>query len=117
MDKVDESMLEEWVVLLWFLWKERNAHMFNGVKLEESEIASRAHFLLEDYKKHQEPEEMPLAQLAQTRWRRPPLGHHSIATDAAVFPEGGAGLGVIVRDSDGSFILAAAKRIRGRLGT
>ncbi|CAL1380809.1 unnamed protein product [Linum trigynum] len=40
MTAVDGGTFEEWCSLLWTLWKERNAQLFNGQKMPEEEIVT-----------------------------------------------------------------------------
>ncbi|CAL1399582.1 unnamed protein product [Linum trigynum] len=48
---------ESWAMVLWAIWKEKNAHLFNGPKWPEDEILQRALSILDDYRKNQGPEE------------------------------------------------------------
>ncbi|CAL1368219.1 unnamed protein product [Linum trigynum] len=101
----------DWSVLLWFLWKERNAHLFNGAKLAEEEIVVRAQAYLDDYRQYQETlENSPGPVMAKT-WQRPATGKIKVNVDAGVV-DGGLGLGVVIRDDRGRFVLAAAKKVR-----
>ncbi|CAL1410544.1 unnamed protein product [Linum trigynum] len=109
---VPVSELEEWIVLLWALWRERNAHLFNGKKMEECDIGPRAQLYLEEYRYQQEERfHSPTPQVNQT-WARPPAGRVKLNTDVGL-DYTGAGLGVVARDHNGAFILAAVKRIKG----
>ncbi|CAL1397370.1 unnamed protein product [Linum trigynum] len=110
----DEASLESWCVLLWYLWKERNAHMFNGAKLPEEEIPVRTKYFLMDYKQHQHREEVIPTPVVRNGWRKPTMGRWSVCTDAGVLPTGDTGLGVVIRDADAKFKYAAAKNIAGK---
>ncbi|CAL1401347.1 unnamed protein product [Linum trigynum] len=114
LDQRNVNEVEEWCALLWYLWKERNAHLFNGAKLPEEEISMRAKLLLEDYKQNQQRKKEHSPQPVRQGWRKPADGETSVFTDAGILADGGAGLGVVIRDSEGRFIMAAAKRILGR---
>ncbi|CAL1402837.1 unnamed protein product [Linum trigynum] len=89
---------EEWSVLMWYLWKERNAHCFNGSKMEETIIVSHASCFLHEYKDHQQRGESIHQDNLQVKWQQPRLGWVKVNTDAGVLQGGGAGLGVVARD-------------------
>ncbi|CAL1404049.1 unnamed protein product [Linum trigynum] len=110
MEEFEGEVLEKWSVLLWFLWKERNAHMFNRSKLDEGEIVARSQAYLEEYKQHQVREQV-VATPSVKHWKKPDFGKVKINTDAGLLENGGIGLGVVIRDAEGNFILAAAKKI------
>ncbi|CAL1382865.1 unnamed protein product [Linum trigynum] len=114
LEKGEVEKFEGWCVLLWYLWKERNAHLFNGAKLLEEEIVVRAKYLLEDYKIHQGRQKEQLAIQERQVWKRPNQGRVSVCTDAGILGDEGAGLGVVIRDSSGRFCLAATKRVPGK---
>ncbi|CAL1361525.1 unnamed protein product [Linum trigynum] len=63
---------EKWLVLMWFLWKKRNAQVHNGQKMEENQIAVRAESFLKDYQDHQDYENNMEAIAHATMWSRPP---------------------------------------------
>ncbi|CAL1368523.1 unnamed protein product [Linum trigynum] len=44
-----QSEVESWALLLWALWNERNAQLFNKKKWSESKIVTCAQALLEEY--------------------------------------------------------------------
>ncbi|CAL1360438.1 unnamed protein product [Linum trigynum] len=68
--------LEAWCIVLWFLWKERNCHLFNVQKLAEQDIIPRAEHFLADYKTVRVAVEMSLSH--DGSWRPPPPGHVKI---------------------------------------
>ncbi|CAL1369231.1 unnamed protein product [Linum trigynum] len=47
------------------------------------------------------------------RWQKLRPGRFSVTSDVAMLDGGGVGLGVVVRDNNGTFVLAAAKRMQG----
>ncbi|CAL1374304.1 unnamed protein product [Linum trigynum] len=114
MDRVDDEKLGRWSVLLWFLWKERNAQMFNGVKVPEEEITTRAWSFFDDYQRHQQlhPIQQEEKEMSEG-WKKPGLGSHKINTDVGVDEADGIRLGVVIRDSGGKFLLSATKRVHG----
>ncbi|CAL1388001.1 unnamed protein product [Linum trigynum] len=58
LDKATTTEFEDWAVLLWSLWKERNAHLFNGTKAPEEEILMRAATYADEYRQYQGDETM-----------------------------------------------------------
>ncbi|CAL1396794.1 unnamed protein product [Linum trigynum] len=113
MEKVDEETLESWSVMLWYLWKERNAQLFNGQKLAEEEIVIRAKYYLQDYKANQAKRREEPEVRVEKAWQPPLLGEYKINTDAGFGQAGGVTLGVVIRGEQGKFTLAAAKRLEG----
>ncbi|CAN1222090.1 Putative ribonuclease H protein At1g65750, partial [Linum grandiflorum] len=105
--------LAQWCMLLWFLWKERNAHLFNGFRMREDEIASSAVHYLTNYKQAQDPSSEPVITNRLMRWERPPTSVVKINTDAGIHDTQGMGAGVVIRDDAGSFCLAAVVKYRG----
>lgn len=47
------------------------------------------------------------------RWSKPPVGWIKINLDAAIFPEGFIGVGIVIRDSHGDFVRAICSHIEG----
>ncbi|CAI0449511.1 unnamed protein product [Linum tenue] len=68
MTAVDGGTFEEWCSLLWTLWKERNTQLFNGQKMPEEEIVTRASTYLATYRQQQGNE--PIARTPQLLKRR-----------------------------------------------
>ncbi|CAL1396675.1 unnamed protein product [Linum trigynum] len=113
MDLGDEDKLEKWSVLMWFLWKERNAQMFNGNNLPEDEIVMRAKYYLDDYRTHQQREHTtPLNQEPEV-WEQSGPGQFKINKDASFAEPEGMVLGAVIRGQGGDFLLAAAKKVVG----
>ncbi|CAI0383231.1 unnamed protein product [Linum tenue] len=80
--------------------------------MEEMEIVPWAEAFLDEYRLHQsEGEENHLTGDTQI-WKRPQEGRLKINTDAGIGDEG-VGLGVVVRNHMGEFVMAAAKQVRG----
>ncbi|CAL1405445.1 unnamed protein product [Linum trigynum] len=86
MSWAEDAEIEEWCTLMWALWRERNAQLFNDKKAPEDEIALRSHLWLEEYQRHQVSFENPATNVdrdQEKRWTRPNRGCTSVATDAA----------------------------------
>ncbi|CAI0405846.1 unnamed protein product [Linum tenue] len=86
-DEVELNLLESWSVLLYYIWKERNAHLFNGFKMNELEIATSAAKLLADYQLRQEKELNLQMETPRKVWTAPPTGRIKINSDAGILPE------------------------------
>ncbi|CAL1374557.1 unnamed protein product [Linum trigynum] len=109
MESADE--IGNFLVALWFIWAERNCHLWNNKKKEEWEIIDRAMQWLEEYKRHQL---IPAGgeRKKSTQWKSPPAGSFKINVDAAIFEGNGSGFGVVIRDANGECCLAGVKRTR-----
>ncbi|CAL1393397.1 unnamed protein product [Linum trigynum] len=80
--------------------------------MDEADKVPRAQSYLEEYRHQQQlPDALPVSLVSHV-WSRSPLGRVKLNTDAGIDDEG-VGLGVVVRNHDGNFILAAAKRLKG----
>ncbi|CAL1413281.1 unnamed protein product [Linum trigynum] len=116
----DLSKIQKFTLVLWLLWKERCNHKYNNQKLEESEIIPRALAWIDTYLAAQNPEEVQRrvaggagSSATQTSWIPPPRGAFKLNTDAGVFPQGGVGLGCVIRNEEGAFVGASLKKERG----
>ncbi|CAL1399266.1 unnamed protein product [Linum trigynum] len=104
-----EDQLGSLLVALWYLWDQRNCHLWNKNKLEEWEILPRASEWLHDYltkqmKSQSEPRE------EEQRWKHPTAGSVKLNVDAACFDGQGTRWGVVARDQNGQFLFGAVKR-------
>ncbi|CAL1397032.1 unnamed protein product [Linum trigynum] len=109
----DDAEVESWAVLLWFLWRERNAQLYNGYKFADDEIVMKVEYFLENYKVHQVEVDREMSAPPIRVWKKPTAGSVSICTNATILPNSGAGLGVVAHGDEGQFLLSTAKRIRG----
>ncbi|CAL1393460.1 unnamed protein product [Linum trigynum] len=81
--------------------------------MEEVEIVPRAITYLEEYRLNQLKEVHPQNSDMVETWKRPTQGRMKVNVDVdAGLDEGGVGLGVVMRDHAGSFVLAATKRMK-----
>ncbi|CAL1411208.1 unnamed protein product [Linum trigynum] len=111
MERVDDTVLEQFVVVLWMMWSERNNQLFNRKKAEEWEVVGRALSYWEEYASYHKREEQVKETEAVT-WKRPPTGWVKANVDAAVIEGQGTGLGMVLRDENGGFLRAAVRRER-----
>ncbi|CAL1384172.1 unnamed protein product [Linum trigynum] len=103
--------IEALLVVLWYIWHERNNHLWNGKKREERDIIPHALEWLSEFQSKQR-QSTYLANQRSLRWNPPNPDRLKANVDAAIFRSGGTGWGVIVRDHNGGFRLAAVKRTR-----
>ncbi|CAL1377935.1 unnamed protein product [Linum trigynum] len=106
----DEEICE-FLITIWFLWKERNNHLFNNQKLEEWEVVERAQNYLEEFRRVQGPAPPSIRHSQTYKWERPEEGLKA-NVDACILKEGGTRFGLVVRNGDGGFVMAAVSRTR-----
>ncbi|CAL1377280.1 unnamed protein product [Linum trigynum] len=112
---VSSEELTKVLITLWFLWKERNNHLFNNPKLEEWEIVAKAQNYLEEYIEQQNRRNPgPPLSRARARTRCPLERTLKLNTDATILGEEGTGYGMILRDSAGNFLMGATHRTKTR---
>ncbi|CAL1400233.1 unnamed protein product [Linum trigynum] len=107
MEKVDDELVEQLGMILWYLWNEQNNHLFNNKKMEDTaspkslggfQISTRAGSSREDGGSAY-LEEAP-AGVDQSRCRR------------CNFLRKCEGFGAVARDASGSFLGASVRRER-----
>ncbi|CAL1407620.1 unnamed protein product [Linum trigynum] len=106
MERVDDETLEKLGLILWLIWHERNNQMFNKPKAEEWAIIGKALDFWEEYKSHHSKEQETKSSKKCT-WEKPLEGWVMVNMDAAVMA--GEGTGLVVRDENGKFLLAAVR--------
>nr|XP_023899473.1 uncharacterized protein LOC112011331 [Quercus suber] len=113
---VGKELLELVVTIAWCMWYSRNKARHGTTRQSSQEIIFKARCMLESYQlahlgkpHHKEP--------ADTRWIPPDFPWYKINTDAAVFSASkSVGIGVVVRDHEGSVLAALSKRMPLPLG-
>ncbi|CAL1413739.1 unnamed protein product [Linum trigynum] len=103
--------IDKFLVSLWFIWTERNSHLWNNQKREEWEIIDRTIQWLEEYNHHQLTPTTD-GQKKITTWKPSMAGVYKINVDATVFEGNGYGFGVVIRYEFGNFCLAGVKCTR-----
>ncbi|CAL1387773.1 unnamed protein product [Linum trigynum] len=113
MEKVNNELVEQMGLILWYLCNECNNQMFNNKKLEEWEVVGNSLNHWDEFKsyytKEMQEEEKQIGKLI---WTKPPLGWDKINVDAATFAGRGSGFIVVVRNDAGHFQAAAIRRER-----
>ncbi|KAK9994655.1 hypothetical protein SO802_024358 [Lithocarpus litseifolius] len=101
-------------VIFWMIWEKRNNDRMKGCWYSHQEIRSRALQLLHEFSVAKSPQQhhLPPAPARRARWLPPISPRYKVNYDGAIFKDlGAAGLGVIIRDSEGCVIGALAERI------
>nr|XP_023894446.1 uncharacterized protein LOC112006402 [Quercus suber] len=100
-------------VILWMIWECRNSNRVGGYSTDLRTIRVKALTFLHDFSSAQIPRQVQLlVSSCNTRWI--PLNPltYKVNFDGAIFKElGAAGLGMVIRDFEGSIIGALAKRM------
>ena len=113
---VGKELLELIVTIAWCMWYNRNKTRHGAPRQSSRDIIHKARLILEDYKlAHLQK---PLhKEHADTRWIPPDYPWYMINVDAAVFSNKKAvGIGVVVREHEGSVLAALSKCIPLPLG-
>ncbi|KAK9991150.1 hypothetical protein SO802_026135 [Lithocarpus litseifolius] len=106
---VGKELLELIVTIAWCVWYTRNKTQYGTTRQSSREIILKARSILENYQlaQLQKPQHK---ELADTRWIPPDYPWYKINTDAAVFSTTkSVGIGVMVRDHEGSVLAALSK--------
>ena len=96
----------------WSIWHNRNARKFGTVTVPIGKIYIDAIRCLHEFHMAQDLAPMHEADFHPTHWLPPPLSFYKINYDGVTFQDSAlAGLGVVVRYSNGWVIAAPSKRI------
>ena len=103
------------LVMLWFVWKERNKRVWNNKFLSQYQIFFQATTYLHTLRSVQ-PKSNGNRRLLRT-WVPPPIGWLKVNIDGAFCASSSSGgVGVIVRDSDGRIVAGMCKRLSHVMG-
>ena len=107
----------EWIVMVaWAVWTNWNKFRVGGVKKSSQQVVYGALDFLAKFQECGCAASGPSTK-TQTSWTPPPHTRYKINVDSVVFvAQKSAGIGVIIRDSDGSVIGACSKKLRFPLG-
>ena len=103
-------------MVAWVVWTNQNKFRVGSVKKSSQQVAYDAlEFLMEFQESNCVASS--LSTTTQFSWTPPPPTRYKINVDGAVFAaQKSAGIGVIIKDSDGSVIGACSKKIHFALG-
>lgn len=108
--------MESFVLLCWAIWHSRNLFVFEGKREDSQSISgqSRGNPIVDSYRKIKPP---PLPSSSKQKssenqaWKPVPVGWFKVNVDAATKVENQvAGLGAVIRDSEGNFVAEAQKQ-------
>ncbi|KAH9722904.1 putative reverse transcriptase/RNA-dependent DNA polymerase [Citrus sinensis] len=107
--------IEQILAISWAIWYARNRFVIEGKQEEPKLTAARASAIVESYKRiktQNGPARSIHFQNNQHFWTPPPEGKYKVNVDAAIQMAGlKAGLGAVVRNSNGKIIAAAVKKV------
>ncbi|KAG2717700.1 hypothetical protein I3760_03G188300 [Carya illinoinensis] len=108
-EKGHKEDLELLVMISWSFWYRRNQMVHEGKTPAPTEVIEHAISLLKLYQDMQTiPEKKSYSQL---QWKKPPPNGLKLNVDGAIFKEQyRAGVGIILRDTNGDVLLAASKK-------
>ncbi|KAM1259168.1 hypothetical protein ACFX13_039386 [Malus domestica] len=107
---LSKESFELLLVLVWSIWKVRNDFIWNGVEVSPLDTQIKAQTWLVEFKKWNEA--APHNSLARTnKWQPPASGWIKCNFDASWDEQGSiGGCGLVVRSSDGQFLVAQVSR-------
>lgn len=97
-------------MLCWSIWFRRNKWVWEKANGSVFGVQTSANNLLKDWKEAQLGGEN---EAGARLWSKPAEGWVKANIDAAVFSDGSIGIGGVIRDSQGQFLGARSRRIRG----
>ncbi|KAL5738018.1 hypothetical protein ACOSP7_030779 [Xanthoceras sorbifolium] len=115
--RAKRAELEEFCMILWGVWSERNAICHSKSPRVSVDLVSWSLSLLSEFQGTQKVFGSPLQpprQPCSSPWSPPPAGSLKLNSDAAVKPGCSMmGSGAVVRDSQGKVVAASAKPLLG----
>ncbi|KAH9728345.1 putative reverse transcriptase/RNA-dependent DNA polymerase [Citrus sinensis] len=115
MKKGAKSEIDYVASIWWATWQARNKLLFEGKKPDPRETVAKAKAIVVAYQSMQFKEQdspRSIKEKEAQRWNPPPSSKLKINVDAAVHAESQmAGLGAVIRNSQGQVVVAAIKSI------
>ncbi|KAH9663932.1 reverse transcriptase domain-containing protein [Citrus sinensis] len=103
------------VAVCWAIWYSRNRLVFEGKDEDPKNSVARAIAMVESYRRIKVPNEQNSpghSRISQLEWANPPKGCYKVNVDAAInVSNQKAGLGVVIRNSVGKVVAAAAEAV------
>ncbi|XP_048495895.1 uncharacterized protein LOC125495272 [Beta vulgaris subsp. vulgaris] len=115
MHELDMGVRIKGAFLSWVLWSDRNLLVFQNKVTPPVILLERVNRLVEEngaYTKKIYPLWAPLANASPRIWLAPPPGIIKLNVDASLIVEGWVGLSAVARDSGGSVLFSAIRRVR-----
>ncbi|XP_074318299.1 uncharacterized protein LOC141655100 [Silene latifolia] len=112
----DQTEASKKFILLWAIWNERNHVLHGGEPNNPSTIVDNALKYLESFAglMREKKGNHGGCIAATNQWSPPPEGSWKVNVDAAIFNEKGCGMGVVIRDHEGSVGKARVKQVRAQ---
>ncbi|XP_057436829.1 uncharacterized protein LOC130729188 [Lotus japonicus] len=104
---------DNFIMILWGIWKARNDSVFNKTKPECQQIVRMALMVRQDWLEHQEARGSRIQEAAC--WNPPPQGYLKINVDAGWSGKEGTGYGLVIRNAEGIFQVAASLYVDHRM--
>ncbi|KAL5737824.1 hypothetical protein ACOSP7_030585 [Xanthoceras sorbifolium] len=115
--RAKRAEFEEFCMILWGVWSERNAVFHSNSPRVSADLVSWSLSLLREFQGTQKvfgSPPPPPREPCSSPWSPPPAGSLKLNTDAAVKPGCSVlGSGAVVRDSQGKVVAASAKPLLG----
>ncbi len=103
---------ETFIVICWALWQRRNKLRIHQEVEPINQVGSKAKCYLEEYNRENDHSNPNPQAAPATRWMPPKMLRYKINYDGAVFKETNeAGIGVIVRDSQGLVMASLTQKV------
>jgi isoaspartyl peptidase/L-asparaginase-like protein (Ntn-hydrolase superfamily) len=117
MQKLQPTQCSLFGTILWSLWKRRNVKLCQRIHEKNAQVVERDVHMLENWKLMQEMRQSDMTTEAQPQlrrsrthahtWQRHAPGRYKCNVDASFSSDHNkVGIGMCIRDSDGSFVLA-----------
>ena len=98
--------------ICWGLWLRRNGWVCESKQKRIEEVIQRAVEIIGEFEFAVEVGKLPSARPPlPTVWKPPEEGVYKVNSDAAMFTEGGVGLGGVVRDSMGDIVMSTCMKV------
>jgi len=118
LESLSVELAQRLSTILWSLWKHRNVRIWEDATETSAMVVERARNMVEDWRlanapsllastsSQQQPRTFPTHQ-QQTVWQPPVEGRYKCNIDAAFSAQNNCtGIGICVRDAEGTFVLA-----------
>lgn len=102
------------LMVCWKIWEARNQKLWNNIVISPSATFEDARAFLSTWRSFHQTHMKGVRQSTTAKWIKPPSGWLKMNTDAAIDIQGKkVGLGLVLRDSEGSLVAAVATNWSG----
>ena len=112
-DRQSKTEMESIVALYWSIWHSRNLFIFKSKKEDSQLSVTEAEAIVQSYKRIHMPKMQAISYkifASHKHWKCPPAGWFKVNVDVAIkIDQQIAGLGIVIRKSEGKLIAAALK--------